>query len=300
MHNFGSVSSFHVFAGSLYLGNANPMTGGDTLIKIDSAGVATAFQYMGSDLNNAGQIGGFVEFAGDLYFSATTPATGRDLFKISAGGTVTAIDLTNSGSFDAFDLNNNSGFIVFNNELYFTAYNLGGDALYRLNGAGVVTPVLNNGTTMAGVYGGFKIFANDLYFSAVDPANGYELFKLDTGGTLSSYDIKNDGNGNSEAGNPGGFFVFPAAAPTAAAVSVGGRVTTQNGAGLSGATVTLQDENGATSSAITNPFGYYLFSGIQAGRGYTFTAAKKQYGFAPRIVVVNDELTDLDFVATSQ
>ncbi len=122
------------------------------------------------------------------------------------------MDLTNGGSFGAFDANLTSGFVVFDGALYFDAYNAGGDALYKLDGSGLITTVLNSGTTLAGVNGGFEEFDGELYFSAFT-ADGYELVRLDGSGTLTTFDI-NDGPGsNSTPGQFGGFTVFPTGAP---------------------------------------------------------------------------------------
>lgn len=85
--------------------------------------------------------------------------------------------------------------------------------------------------------------------------------------------------------------------PTAADVSVTGRVITQNGRGISGAILSLTDMAGNTMHARTSSFGYYRFMGIQAGGTYIISVRSKRYTFSPRLVSVNDELTDVNFVA---
>ena len=185
---------------------------GDTLIKIGDDGVAVPLEYQGQPLFRGGQFGGFVEFNNELYFTATTGSTNTDLFKIDAGGTITALDLTSGGAFSAFDANLTSGFVVFDGALYFDAYNAVGDALYKLDGSGLITTIFDSGTTNAGVFGGFEEFDGELYFSAFT-ADGYELVRLDGSGTLTTFDI-NDGPGsNSSPGQFGGFSVFPTGAP---------------------------------------------------------------------------------------
>lgn len=82
---------------------------------------------------------------------------------------------------------------------------------------------------------------------------------------------------------------------TAANVSVSGRVMTAGGSGLSGAVVSMTDSQGVTRTATTSPFGYYRFDEVQAGQTYLFNVSAKRYRFAPRIVTVGDELTDLNF-----
>lgn len=84
---------------------------------------------------------------------------------------------------------------------------------------------------------------------------------------------------------------------TAAAVTIGGRVTTQSGRGLANARVRLTGADGAPRYAVTSPFGYYLFENVQAGENYTISVEAKQYTFAPQIVAVGEELRELNFVA---
>lgn len=84
--------------------------------------------------------------------------------------------------------------------------------------------------------------------------------------------------------------------PTAAGVSVSGRVTTPNGNGLTGAVVTLTDGQGVSRSATTASFGYFRFDDVPAGENYIVAVRSKRYVFAPRLISLSDEITDLDFV----
>ena len=85
--------------------------------------------------------------------------------------------------------------------------------------------------------------------------------------------------------------------PTAATVTVGGRVMTADGRGVSKARVVLTDANGAERLAITNPFGYYRFDEVQAGETYIFSVGHKRYQFSPQVLTVNEELAELNFTA---
>lgn len=87
--------------------------------------------------------------------------------------------------------------------------------------------------------------------------------------------------------------------PTAANVSVGGRVSEANGRGISKASVSIADQNGHIRSALTNPFGYFRFEDVQAGRTYIVSVRSKQFQFAndTQVVLVHDDVTDLQFVA---
>ncbi|HEV7699528.1 MAG TPA: carboxypeptidase regulatory-like domain-containing protein [Pyrinomonadaceae bacterium] len=84
-------------------------------------------------------------------------------------------------------------------------------------------------------------------------------------------------------------------APTAASVSVSGRVLTADGSGMSAATVRLTASDGKAMMARTNSFGYFRLEGVKAGESYIASATHKRYRFAPRFVNVADEIADLDF-----
>jgi len=80
-------------------------------------------------------------------------------------------------------------------------------------------------------------------------------------------------------------------------VSVSGRVTTSRNQGVFNARVSITDSNGNSRMAITNPFGYYRFENVAAGGMYTMAVLSKRYTFTPRTLQINDNLTDVDFVA---
>lgn len=86
-------------------------------------------------------------------------------------------------------------------------------------------------------------------------------------------------------------------APSAAGVSVGGRVLSQSGAGAANARVLLTNQLGETRVAMTNSFGYFRFESIAAGADYLFEIRHKRYSFAPRLINVSEELNELIFTA---
>ena len=90
------------------------------------------------------------------------------------------------------------------------------------------------------------------------------------------------------------FILASNAAPTAALVSVGGRVTA-NGRGIGRATVTLTDASGASRNALTGAFGFYRFDEVEVGQTYIVSVRHKQFEFAPQIINPADELTDVNF-----
>ncbi|MEP7076328.1 MAG: carboxypeptidase-like regulatory domain-containing protein, partial [Acidobacteriota bacterium] len=87
--------------------------------------------------------------------------------------------------------------------------------------------------------------------------------------------------------------------PTAAAVEIRGRVSTRVGSGISRARITITDQNGDARTAVTNPFGYYIISGVEAGRSYVLSVKAKGYSFASsvRVITVDDYISGLDFIA---
>lgn len=96
-----------------------------------------------------------------------------------------------------------------------------------------------------------------------------------------------------------GFFTAPPFAPTAAEVTIGGRVLTFNGRGITRVFVAITDGNGIRRTAMSNSFGYFRFSNVEVGNTYIISVASKQYQFAQptQVVFVSEDLTDLNFTA---
>lgn len=87
--------------------------------------------------------------------------------------------------------------------------------------------------------------------------------------------------------------------PSAANVSVSGRVLSANGNGIRNVIVTLSSPNGSVTTARTSSFGYFRFDEIAVGETYVISVNSKRYTFDPssQILSVNEELTDVNFVA---
>jgi hypothetical protein len=90
---------------------------------------------------------------------------------------------------------------------------------------------------------------------------------------------------------------FTILAPSAPTVSVRGRIVAANGKGIAGAIVSLSDGAGATRTAISNAFGYYHFDDVTTGETYVFDVYSKRHNFVPRVVTVNEDMTELNFIA---
>jgi len=89
---------------------------------------------------------------------------------------------------------------------------------------------------------------------------------------------------------------------TASSANVGGRVQNTDGNGL--AKVLVKISGGRLSEPIfvmTNPFGYFNFE-VPVGQAYIVAVQSKQYGFSNpiQVVSVNDNVTDLSFVANEK
>ncbi|MBS1792203.1 MAG: VCBS repeat-containing protein [Acidobacteria bacterium] len=87
--------------------------------------------------------------------------------------------------------------------------------------------------------------------------------------------------------------------PTAAGVSIGGRVLTGK-RGLANAIVALTKSDGTTLTTRTGSFGYYRFDDIAAGETVLVTVVSKRFTFAPQVVSVSDNIADLDFAASPE
>lgn len=90
--------------------------------------------------------------------------------------------------------------------------------------------------------------------------------------------------------------------PTAAGLTVGGRVMTSAGVGVARVTVSITDSNGVVRTTTTNTFGNYTFENVRAGELYTLAVqgGKLQFNESTRVLNVTDNITDADFVALTQ
>lgn len=79
-------------------------------------------------------------------------------------------------------------------------------------------------------------------------------------------------------------------------LTVSGRVTTPTGLGLRNAVVSMIDSLGIRRTATTSSFGVYSFTNVALGGNYTISVASKRYRFAPKVMVITDNLSNVDFV----
>jgi hypothetical protein len=137
-------------------------------------------------------------------------------------------------------------------------------------------------TVVAG--GGNQMTQQQLNLSGTtgQPIAGYRS----TGGNFSVYS---------------GFWTPEDFVPTAASVTVGGRVKTAEGKGIRNVIVTITFPSGEQRTVLSGTFGYYRFAEIPAGESYVFSAAAKRYTFSQptQIRNITDDTQDIDFIAYS-
>jgi hypothetical protein len=88
--------------------------------------------------------------------------------------------------------------------------------------------------------------------------------------------------------------------PTSAPASVSGRVLTADGSGIRNAVVMVSGGNLTQPRTVnTGTFGFYRFDGLDTGQNYVLTVVSKRFRFAQstRVIGLQEDLTDLDFVA---
>ena len=93
-----------------------------------------------------------------------------------------------------------------------------------------------------------------------------------------------------------GFWTFNGFAPTAAHVTIAGRVVDPTGNGLPNAILYMHTQDGLLRLARSSPFGYYQFEGIAAGQTVLITVKSKRFSYASRTVNVAEDIVDLDFI----
>lgn len=84
---------------------------------------------------------------------------------------------------------------------------------------------------------------------------------------------------------------------TAAAVSVGGKVSDGNGRPIGKARILITDGRGETRVAVSSPFGFFRFENLQAGETYIFSVTSKNHQFSPQVINVTEGSSELNFTA---
>lgn len=156
-----------------------------------------------------------------------------------------------------------------------------------------LTLVPNTGSFTYSLTGGTPPPGLNLASAFTAPSAVFSLSGTPTLGGNYSFQVTASDGVNSLVTN---YAITINAAPTAAAVTISGRVVTPDGKGLMNATVILMDAAGNARTTRTSSFGYYRFENVGAGEVYVFDVRSKLYQFVPQIVVVNEDLSDFNLI----
>jgi hypothetical protein len=184
----------------------------------------------------------------------------------------------------------------------------------------------NTGDNIGQVNGGIQYntayqvrFDNPTNYASGQPLNGLLLTRVNETSQLGDDDAS-DSDATTVANPPGSpagnfpvislttggpgannhtFDVGFAAPPTAANVSVEGRVLLSAGNGVRNAIIVLTEADGTQHSVKTGSFGYYRFNDIEAGQTVVVSISSKRFTFNPssRVVTLTDSVADLNFIA---
>jgi len=261
-------------AGSPFTSNFNPKPHA-----ADSSGrIFTSTRTSNNPEPNTGQVGVFTTSSG-----VPTGVTGSPF----VSGLTNAVD----------------GVLSPNEMFYYVADRIGNRVgAYQIAGSGsstTLTAVAGSPFASSGTFTDALVFNNsgNFLFAANGDSRNITTYSADTGTGVLTFNNVQAANTLGTAGLLTGIDYLPTAAPTAASVSVGGRVLSANGRAISRARVTLTNLNGETRTALTNSLGYYRFEDVGAGETYIFAVISKRYSVAPQVVTVTEDLTDLDFTA---
>lgn len=155
--------------------------------------------------------------------------------------------------------------------------------------------------TSLGMYGGTTpthgLQISPIASPAIDNGSNLGGLTTDQRGMLRPVDspfIPNSGGANANASDIG---AFEFQAPSAANVSISGRVFDTSGRGIPRAFVSMIGPNNETRATQTNSFGYFRFDEVAVAETYIVQVQHKQYSFAPQIITVKDMIIGLNFTA---
>ncbi|MBX3296521.1 MAG: PD40 domain-containing protein [Acidobacteria bacterium] len=130
--------------------------------------------------------------------------------------------------------------------------------------------------------------------------NALNLFHYENGSLINRTSLRDFATKTicAEVASLSPFSVAVNLTPTAANVSIGGRIMTADGRNVSQAVISITDANtGETRSVHSNTFGHYRFDDVAVGRTYFLSVKHKHYQFSTQVLTVLDEITGFDLVA---
>jgi hypothetical protein len=247
--------------------------------------------------------------ADDLTFARTPPTNITGYRFTVANFNATAVSVRPLVRFYAADgPGGTPGTLLGGNNFNAISFPAGNVSILTATGAGIGPFTLTTQTIWAGI-----TFDNNNGATGATLAQlnnfGQGHYNPPNRGTSADLAFRTTAAGSFAASNPAGATFNSAAVdnygwellvtPTAASVSVGGRVMTSDGTGISKTTVTITDSSGNTFTTLTSPFGYYRFDNIPVGDTYVINAARKGYQFAQpqQVVFVEGETDEVNFIA---
>ncbi|MGC2236158.1 MAG: beta-propeller fold lactonase family protein [Pyrinomonadaceae bacterium] len=230
-------------------------------------------------------------------FTANRTDGGLRVFTTS-GGVPTAV----SGSPFATSFTGLTDGVLSPNEQFYVVADSSGSqvASYQISGAGAATTLSQVGSAPSNGSTANTIAFNQtgtLLYAANSSTRNISRYSFNTTTGAVTLLATTSADSAGVAGFLAGMDYLPTLAPTAASVPVSGRVVTAKGQGIAKVTVTLTDSEGNVRIALTNPFGYYRFDNVSVGETYIISAASKRYSFAPAVINVSDELSEVNFSA---
>lgn len=196
--------------------------------------------------------------------------------------------------------------LTINNNDYFTSNQLGQVGTAALSGYTIADfdPTVTTGatnwrnytSTLASVNNDNASIKTDPFFaSSTDLSLGATSPAADAGVTIASVVDDIDGTARPVAA------AYDIGAderiiPSAAGATVAGRVVNASGNGIRGAVVMLANEQGMVRMAATSSFGYFRMDDVPTGATYIVTIGSKRYQFAPQVITLVDDLTELEFI----
>jgi hypothetical protein len=229
----------------------------------------------------------------------TASQSGGNIYSI---GTIAPRKVTLRGSIVANGLSIGTG-----PDLYGDFISEGYNLLENTSGAFSINQTANSGTNITGQDPNLGALADNgaptqtRELLAGSPAidKGFS-FGLTTDQRGLTRPIDNPGIVNATGGDGSDIGAFEVqAAPTAATVSISGRVTTASGRGIRNVMITLTDANGNERTATSTAFGYYRFDDVAAGETVTLSAKARRFRFTQSSIVktTNESVSNADFVS---
>ncbi len=313
------------------LGPSSAPQAGDTA-NITVINATAPRRYLGRFQNAISDTGGTVNMPGWAIYeegSGTSSVTGRYAVGDGSGTGGNTFSFGSSAlpgdrafgslSDDAFTLSYVGGCFINNTASALTAVRIGFTGEMWRRGGGAVADRLDFqfSTNATNIYSGTFTDFNAFDFASLDMAGSsgardgnaaayrtvYPLtnmpVSIPAGGTLHIRWGDLNLPGQADDGLAIDDFRIELIPPSAAAVTVSGRVLTAGGRGISGARLVLESPDGSRRLATTNPFGFYRFDELSAGGTYVVTVTSKTHTFSgsPRVISVNDNIFDLDFTS---